>query len=384
MDSSSIVCMADTIIQRGLAEVPRLDTVSYFNDAEPNWDERPYFTKVEDRRGRTGCHIDVSSQTSLLFHADNDRFAASPGSLGCPDEAGRQLAACMNSQGNRVVLSGIGGDEVTGGVPTPIPELADLLARFRFKALARQLKAWALYRRQPWFYLLLEAARGFFPPVLVGTPRHLRPAPWLRSDCVRRNRAAFAGYETRLRALGPLPHVQQCLSTLAVLQRQIACDPIPSEPSYEKRYPYLDRDLLEFIFAIPREQLVRPGQRRSLMRRALVGIVPAEVLNRKRKAFIARAPLAAVSAHWASLAELSQCMISASLGLVDTETLGKALQPARDGKEILIVPLMRTLAVEKWLRTLSCRKILAGTQIFGPQRSVNTWSAHRPADVFRS
>ena len=35
------------------------------------------------------------------------------------------------------------------------------------------------------------------------------------------------------------------------------------------------------------EQLVRPNQRRSLMRRALVGIVPAEILNRRRKAFIA-------------------------------------------------------------------------------------------------
>ena len=27
------------------------------------------------------------------------------------------------------MLSGIGGDEVTGGVPTPTPELEDLLAR---------------------------------------------------------------------------------------------------------------------------------------------------------------------------------------------------------------------------------------------------------------
>ena len=61
---------------------------------------------------------------------------------------------------------------------------------------------------------------------------------------------------------------------LEALRRQLACDALSSEPPYEKRYPYLDRALLEFMYAIPREQLVRPGQRRSLMRRALVGIVP--------------------------------------------------------------------------------------------------------------
>src|SRR5262249_59217617 len=62
MDSSSIVCMADTIIARADAETPRLDTVSYYNDSEPNWNERPYFTKVEEKRRRTGCHIDVGKQ----------------------------------------------------------------------------------------------------------------------------------------------------------------------------------------------------------------------------------------------------------------------------------------------------------------------------------
>ena len=49
------------------------------------------------------------------------------------------------------------------------------------------------------------------------------------------------------------------------------------------RYPYYDRDFLEFMYAIPREQIVRVGQRRSLMKRALVGIVPDEILNRKKK-----------------------------------------------------------------------------------------------------
>ena len=164
MDSSSIVCMADRVIARGAADTPRLDTLSCYDDSEPNWNERPYFAKVEEKRGRTGCHIDVGFRDSRTFDFDTDRFAATPGSVTRPGDGVSKLAACVESQGNRVVLSGIGGDEVTGGVPTPTPELADLLARARLGTLARQLKAWALNKRRPWFHLLFETARSFLPP----------------------------------------------------------------------------------------------------------------------------------------------------------------------------------------------------------------------------
>src|SRR5487761_941442 len=118
MDSSSIVCMADAVIARGGAETPRLDTVSYYDDSEPNWNERPYFTKVEEKRGRAGCHIEVRSEDAFAFQFSSDRFAAPPPSLPCHNEASRQFTLYMLSGKNRVVLSGIGGDEVTGGVPT--------------------------------------------------------------------------------------------------------------------------------------------------------------------------------------------------------------------------------------------------------------------------
>src|SRR5262249_16338006 len=206
MDSSSIVCMADTIIAHGAAETPRLDTVSYYDDSEPNWNERPYFTKVEEKRGRVGTHIDVGKQEAFKLDFDSDYFAATPGSgNGRPSEVSRQFAACMASQGNRVVLSGIGADEVMGGVPTPMLEIEDLIARAKFRQLAHQLKVWALNKRRPWLYLFLEAARGFFPPDLVGVSKQRRPAPWLTPGFIERNRAALHGYETRVKIFGPLP-----------------------------------------------------------------------------------------------------------------------------------------------------------------------------------
>jgi asparagine synthase (glutamine-hydrolysing) len=353
MDSSSIVCMADSLIAGGAAETPRLDTLSYYNDSEPNWNEGPYFTRVEKKRGRTGCHIDVGTHESIHAESDSASFFATPGSgTGRPTRASREFAECMASQGNRIVLSGIGGDEVTGGVPTPTPELMDLLARGRFQALARQLKVWALDKRKPWFHLFLEAARGFFSPPLVGVPKEIQPALWLHPSFVRRHRTALTGYPSRVSLFGSLPSFQENVSALDALRRQLACSPLPSEPAYEKRLPYLDRDLLEFLYAIPREQLVRPGQRRSLMRRALSRIVPEELLNRRRKAFVVRSSMVAISTEWASLTKVTQHMATIALGIVDANAFDAALQRTLHGQEVHVVTIMRTMRIEFWLRRL--------------------------------
>ena len=347
MDSSSIVCMADTIIGCDEAETPRLDTVSYYDDSEPNWNERPYFAKVEEKRGRVGYHIDVSGQQEHMLKFNLGSFAATPGAGGTVDS---RFAACMHSGRYRVVLSGVGGDEITGGVPTPTAELEDLLARARLQLLARQLKAWALAGRRPWTHLLLEAMRGFLPPALLGVSEHRRPALWLHPEFVERHGPALTGYESRVKLFGPLPSFQENLSALEMLRGLLGCGSLPRDPVHEKRYPYLDRSLLEFMYAIPREQLVRPGQRRSLMRRALAGIVPSEILQRKRKAFVSRSPMAAIAKQSADLVTLCRDMVSSCLELVDADAFREAIRKATAGQEIPVVTLIRTLDLEFWLR----------------------------------
>jgi asparagine synthase (glutamine-hydrolysing) len=361
-DSSSIVCMADTIVARGAADTPRLDTISYYDDSEPNWNELPYFTKVEEKRGRTGCHVNVGTQGPKNMPApETPAESVHTGFVPNPGYDGRtssHFRMCMASQGNRVVLSGIGGDEVMGGVPAPAPELENLLAGAQFGALAHQLKVWALEKRKPWFHLFWEAARGFFPPTFVGVPKYMRPAPWLQSSFVKRHRVALTGYSSRTKLFGPLPSFQENVSTLNALRRQLARTALPFEPPFEKRYPYLDRGLLEFMFAIPREQLVRPTQRRSLMRRALVGIVPDEILNRKTKAFVARSPMVAISSDWAHFAGMTQNMLSSSLGIVDPERISEALQKVRRGEDVPMIALRRTLCLEDWLKYLRASGII--------------------------
>ena len=149
---------------------------------------------------------------------------------------------------------------------------------------------------------------------------------------------------------------------MQALQRQLACEALPSDQPREKRYPYLDRGLLEFMYAVPRQQLVRPGHRRSLMRRALVGIVPEELLNRKRKAFVARGPMASIGAQWTYLMELTQHMFTSELGIVDSVRFSSALRKARERREVALVPLLRTLLIESWLRKLQACSVLPGAK----------------------
>ncbi len=356
MDSSSIVCVADDVMARGLAEAPSLETVSYYDLAEPNWDERPYFAEVERKRGREGYHIAVHTDEALRFNLENDRPPLIPG--GFSSSADRQLLGYIVSRGYRVVLSGIGGDEVTGGVPTPIPELSDLLATGQLRELARQLRRWAIDKRRPWFFLLAEAVRDFLPHKFLKPRKYQRPAPWLRSEFISRNHLALGGYNSRIKLLGPLPSFQENLRTLDALRRQLGCSSSAVEAVYEERYPFLDRDLLEFLYRVPREQLVRPGQRRSLLRRGLEQLVPALILCRRRKAFVSRGPLLALASIPLDSKQMGS--FGEALGFIDSQKLADILRLARSGTEVAIVTVIRTLLLEFWMKRVFQHGILSG------------------------
>jgi asparagine synthase (glutamine-hydrolysing) len=349
MDSSSIVCMADSLMAGGFRETPRLDTISYYDDSEPNWDEAPFFEKVEQQRGRPGHHVALNFQLHWHPAFDPQVFAGTPASgINLSEHA--EYESHLRSGRYRVLLQGIGGDETMGGVPTPVPELADLLVAARMPTFVHQLISWAVARRIPALHLLTDVLREFLP-TLFSRDLPARPT-WLCPRFERRNRRGLNAYPRRFCFFGPLPSFQANMIALDSLRRQIACPGLSPQFPVERRYPYLDRDLLEFLYAVPREQLVRPHQRRSLMRRSLVGIVPPEILNRRRKAFIARAPLTSLRAELPPLLERSKNMSAERAGIVDGSAFRKSLTEAVDGGEFAIVPALRTLLVEAWLSHL--------------------------------
>ena len=123
---------------------------------------------------------------------------------------------------------------------------------------------------------------------------------------------------------------------------------------FEYRYPYLDRDLVEFLFALPREQLVIPGRRRALMRRALKGIVPEEILERRRKAFVVRGPLESLHRGTNELQQMFSHSIAGDLGVLDSSTFLASLESTlKDSDTRNLSSILFTIALERLLRTLS-------------------------------
>jgi asparagine synthase (glutamine-hydrolysing) len=354
MDSTSIVCLADLLAAaRGEERIP---TVSYYDDSEPNWDERPYFSIVEAYRGRVGKHLDVRSSEPLFEIPDWDR---SVGEFAIPglDKAGvaslKSMARFIQECGYTTVLSGVGGDELLGGVSTPFPELADYLADFEFKSLLASATNWCRQNHTPLCGLLAGTAKYTLGLYLAPRKEAEKKAPWISSKLkslakarreplaqeFRGRPSAVAGAYTWHALLGSLP-------------RRSFCD---------YSFPYLDRDFIEFLCTVPRFEILSYNRRRRLMRRALKGIVPVEILERRRKAFVSRGPLVDLRESQKHILALFKSSVSAELGFVEPSLFREALQLAINGGSSSFLPIFRTVALEVWLRTAFSLKTCGAT-----------------------
>ena len=191
MDSSSIVCMADSLLVAGDCQTSRLDTITYFDAREPNWDELPYARVVEQQRGRAGCHIDVGPESLDPKGPTRNRFRMIPSSPYTRSSAADSFRQLLSGGGYRAVLSGLGGDEILGGVPTPVPELADLLVGLEVRQFLAQSFEWALAKRKPILKLWSSVLRQFLPR----SPRYSRESfrlSWLTTEFIARHRHELA------------------------------------------------------------------------------------------------------------------------------------------------------------------------------------------------
>jgi len=359
MDSTGIVCLSDHMRREsGGSTQDLLDTVSFFDDSEPSWNEKPYFTLVEQKRGKSGFHVETSPEdrtfTPLLVSGRDTPYLSLDNSNQVREA---RLLECVKGRGYTTILSGFGGDEVLGGIPTPLPELADHLWSFRYSKLMRQIVRWCSIDRSPALYLFAEVLRFTFS---LYRPPHLdkRHIPlWLSSST--RRRALEISQQQR----------KELKRTFSICQRPSSinnaltwCATMESSPChhpgfysrFEYRYPYLDRDLVEFLFALPREQLVIPGRRRALMRRALKGIVPEEILERRRKAFVVRGPLESLHRGTNELQQMFSHSIAGDLGVLDSSTFLASLESTlKDSDTRNLSSILFTIALERLLRTLS-------------------------------
>ncbi|HTM35508.1 MAG TPA: asparagine synthase-related protein [Terriglobales bacterium] len=356
LDSSSIVCVADQLIAQGEAPIPRLDTFSYYDSNEPGEDDRFHFSKVAEQRRHTGFSVDLRGCGDSL-PLEVSTFTATPG-FGCRVEIKAAMSAIAQTNCYRIILCGMGGDEVNGQTLDPRVQLADLLAEFRGGEFIELLLAWSLRMRQPWIQVLLQTLVRFLPPSLEARlVSRGRLEPWIQGTFARRYRMSARRLEVAGDERLAHPRDRDTQHTIATLARQLT----RTGPSLlEQRYPFLDQDLVEFLAQVPVEQLLRPGQRRFLMKRALADVLPTEILTRTTKTSAGRCYALTLSKHWNRIEKLLEHPLVTHLGYVKRDPMYHALQKMKAGEiPPSFLRLLKALALELWLHDVARRGVLA-------------------------
>ncbi len=184
--------------------------------------------------------------------------------------------------GVTVLLDGQGADEIIGGYPSPTFgfRYAELLKRGQVFTLVRELGDFRRNHGNPAVALRYLGAALF--------PESLRGA-------VRRRFHGTDGLVGRAVSVAtPMPDAPASAPLLrAALHRILTVTSLPSLLRYgdrnsmafsrEARLPFLDHRLVEFAYSLPSDQLVRRGATKSILRRAMSGVIPDLIRDRMDK-----------------------------------------------------------------------------------------------------
>jgi asparagine synthase (glutamine-hydrolysing) len=295
LDSSSIVCTARQIL-RQQSDDTKIHTFSavYPSLAEqyPKIDERPYMNAVINQGG-LDAHMIRTDLVSPLVDLDKVCWHGEEPSPAPNLYLDWEMFKAAGEQNVRVLFTGIDGDTtITYG----IQYLAELAASFRWLKLLDEGSAFAKITKRSrkdviWRYGL----RPVIPEPIVQLWRTLKGRPqedvsqvWdvgllnpdfakrlnvqerVQSDLVQSlegNKSVLSAREEHWAALnnGSVRYALQWL------------DKIATAFNLEARHPFCDRRLIEFCLALPSGQKLHKGWSRSIMRRAMEGILPPEV-----------------------------------------------------------------------------------------------------------
>jgi asparagine synthase (glutamine-hydrolysing) len=202
----------------------------------------------------------------------------------------KQTASAL---GVKVLLSGLGGDELFLG---RLHYFADLLRRGRISSLCRELRSFHPYdrstgRRTQLTTLFVDYAVS---PLLPRRLKHFagryflgRPpvGAWIHPELARRTLLDERIRNGPSRIYDDL-YRQYCYDVFSyeLLAMTLPIhDALNAAFALDTRFPLLDQRLVEYLFAVPREQKIGNGHVRILQRKAMDGILPEIVLREHLK-----------------------------------------------------------------------------------------------------
>ncbi len=308
LDSSSISCTAGKILSQegrpplhtfsgifpSLAEAsPSIDERHFVNAVLASGEFQPHFVRVDNISPLT----DIDK---VFWHLDNSLPAANMYMDWAIFKAAQQ-------QGVRVLFSGNDGDSIVG---YGYPDLVDFLRRGWLRTLAKETLA--RHRKRPmnvrklkkflWNLVFRPVIRPMVPEwtmqtwrVLHGRPRRLKPSA---QPAYWAERPICKDFAQRIHLSERFWDLQNASFPDGMTSRESQWFGIASGldsflvESYEKggaafgveaRHPFFDRRLVEFCLSLPPGQRLQNGWTRSILRRAMNGILPPEVQWRKSK-----------------------------------------------------------------------------------------------------
>jgi asparagine synthase (glutamine-hydrolysing) len=332
LDSSSVVCMAGLLIAQGAVSVRGLRLVSHATLQSPEGDERTFIAEVERQ---VGVRSEIVGVEDNQDQTDPERAWLTPYAL---QGVGLEMVRRVRAGGGRVVLSGRLGDAVMGCQPDNSVAVVDDLRRGHVFTAMRNLRAWSRATRKPLIEIawrLLAADRPAVPDAGVEllTPR-------LR---------AMLRDRPRVELPRGLVRSKHALARMVLGYSAGARLDIPNRsPDVVYTYPFTHRPLVDFVLAIPGEELSAPGVPRALMRRAFASFVPPRVIRRVSKGYY---PPAAYRAARRLIASMSvRDLEVVERGWIDPERLQAAVHTLTAGSGESGGDIHAVLRLEAWLR----------------------------------
>lgn len=280
----------------------------------------------------------------------------------------RRLLSTVAADGSRCHLVGVGGDELFGVLPTALwslvrsHPLGSLPRIHRFRVLNRwtltstvrgladsaSFTAWLRSTADR----LTEPAPG--PgDALLGWGWEPRLPPWATADAVDAVRRLLRETAEQQH---PAPHhrdrAQHQMLDIVVqsgsAMRQL--DAALGDMGVACEAPFLDDRVVEAALSVRIEDRLVSGDFKPVLRRAVRGIVPDEILARRSKGEFSAEAFQGMRRNRADLLDLCDDLRLSRLGLVDPDALRTSLLGLKTQSRQL-VPYETTLACESWLRS---------------------------------
>lgn len=366
LDSSSILCQAETLRRAGTASCPGLLGFSYTGAEGSTADERAYLDDIERVYGTAIERIEAVPLLGLMEGAEVQAWHSEAPLLDSLWQITHRIQSAAAARGARRWVTGHWGDQMLHGTAY----LVDLIRGFAWGTAWRHLAA-----LNQWF--APDEARNLrkqaaFELLRYHVPRALLwPAKWVRQRAWRREvgrrwlhpdfRARALRQSDRPASIGR--HLSGAHARSLYLETRmkysVQCmewnNKISALHGLDYAAPFLDRDLIQFLMVAPGAIQSAGGVPRALLREGLAGVLPDAIRRRRWKGDYsdpvnqgAARDLTAVRSLFADAPR------SVALGYVDRARLTPeldALAPRLAGPDCLASwELTDLIGLESWLR----------------------------------